>query len=363
MSEIQQLDHKKVEAFFGKVFGDIKSTALGMNIYLGDKLGLFKAMSEAPAGTFTEDSLVKTTGLQPRYLKEWLSSMVVGGIVDFNAETNTFSFPIERALVLANENSPVFVSGIFEMFPTWYMNTPKVAEHFRTGGGVQQKEYGEEFWRGFERFTRAQFLNHMAQEWLPAMHEVHKKLLEHGGKIADVGCGNGQAALILAGTYPKAKVTGFDNYAPAIKTANERAKGLGVGDRVEYQVADAVDGLPGAKYDLITTFDAIHDMVDPVGALKGIRHSLTDDGTYLWHEFNVSSDLVENMKNPIGLPVFLYSASTNYCTTSSLSQGGAAYGACLGEKNARKIANEAGFTDFKRLPVNDLLAALYQLKP
>jgi SAM-dependent methyltransferase len=354
----EELNQAEVGAFFGKVFGDIKSSMLGLNLYIGDKLGLFRALAEA--GAVTETEFARRTGLQERYLREWLSAMACGGIVDYDTSTREFYLPKERAFVLAKEDSPVFVSGIFEMLPTFYGNATKVVEHFRSGGGVSQKEYGKEFWHGFERFTRAQFLNHLVQQWIPAMPDVEGKLTD-GGSVADVGCGNGQAALILAEAYPKAKVVGYDNYPLAIQEARDRAQRAGLGDRVEFRVADVVDGLP-AKYDLVTTFDVIHDMVYPVAALKGIRKSLAQDGRYMWHEFNVSSDLAENIKNPIGLPLFLYNASTNYCMTTSLAEGGAAYGAVLGEKNARKIAKDAGFESFQRLPIDDPFHILYVLE-
>ncbi len=357
-TKANEVDQAKLGAFFGKVFGDIKSSMLGLNYYIGDKLGLFKALAEA--GPVTNISLAKRTGLHERYLREWLSAMACGGIVDYDASTQEFSLAKERAMVLANEDSPLFVSGIFEMLPTFYGNATKVVDHFRSGGGVPQKDYGKEFWHGFERFTRAQLLNHLTQHWIPAMPEVEGRLKD-GGSVADVGCGNGQAALIFAQAYPKAKVVGYDNYPLAIEEARDRANRAGLEGRVEFRLADVVEGLP-AKYDLITTFDVVHDMVHPVAALKGIRRSLSGDGSYLWHEFNVSSDLAENLKNPIGLPLFLYNASTNYCMTTSLAEGGAAYGAVLGEKNARRIASDAGFARFQRLPIEDPFHVLYQLR-
>ncbi len=352
------IDQQKLNEFFGKVWGDVKSIALGMNYYHGDKLGLFKVL--AAAGPVTETELARRAGLQPRYVREWLGSMVCGGVLDYDPASKSFSMPPERAMVLANESSPVFVGGLFEMMPTWYANVPKVSEHFRSGGGVPQTEYKEEFWHGFERFTGAQFVNHIAQHWMPAMPDVDQRLRE-GGSVADVGCGNGQAPLIFARAYPKARVAGYDNYPLAIEQAKDRANRQGLRDRVRFQVADVSRGLP-EQYDLITTFDVVHDMVDPVGSLKGIRRSLSPGGTYLWHEFNVSSDLEENMKNPLGLPVLLFSGSTNYCTTTSLSQGGAAYGAVLGEKNARQLARDAGFSSFERLPIEDPFHALYRLR-
>ena len=287
--------------------------------------------------------------------------MACAGYVAYDGDRETFTLPPEQALCLANADSPVFFSGLFEMLPTWYGNAGKVAGAFKTGTGVSQREYGEEFWRGFERFTRAQFLNHLVQDWIPAIDGLAARL-EAGARVADVGCGNGQAILILAEAYPRSQFVGWDNYALAVENARERAAEAGLSDRVQYQLLDVAQGISGA-YDLITVFDTVHDMVDPIGSLTAMRRALEPNGVLLWSEFNVSGDLAENLNNPLNLGKFTYSASTLYCMTTSLMEGGAGIGTCMGPHKAEELAHEAGFATFRRLPVDDPFTAVYEARP
>jgi SAM-dependent methyltransferase len=352
------MDEQKVMQFVLRLVADVTAANMSTLVYIGDRNGLFKALAEG--GPTTVDSLAERTGQQPRYLREWLSAMACAHYVDYDAASQRFTLPAEHAACLVNEDSPAFVGGMFQMLPTFGHAGSKVAESFKQGGGVPQTEYGEEFWKGFERFTRAQFVNKLAQVWIPAMPEV-EAALNAGGSVADIGCGNGQALLILAGAYPKARYTGFDNYQLAIDNANQNARAAGLEKQVQFELRDIVDGMP-EQYDLITTFDVVHDMVRPRAALKAIRQALKPGGTYLWLEFNVSSDLAENIGHPFGLPAFIYSASTLYCMTTSLSQGGEGLGAALGEAKARELAEEAGFSHFRRLPLDDPFSLLMELK-
>jgi SAM-dependent methyltransferase len=328
-------------------------------VYIGDRNGLFVAMDGA--GWVTPEDLAARTGQSARYLREWLSAMACSGHVEYDSDTRRFILPPEQAFCLANPDSPAYFSGLFEMLPTWYRNAAKVAEAFKTGTGVPQREYGEEFWHGFERFTRAQFLNHLTQHWIPAIPGLDETL-KAGARVADIGCGNGQAILIMAQTYAQSQFVGYDNYDLAVENARKRAAEAGVDGRVQYQLWDVAQGLPGA-YDLITVFDTVHDMVDPVGALTAIRKALKPDGVLLWTEFNVSGDLTENLANPINLAKFTYSASTLYCMTTSLAEGGAGIGTCMGPHKAEELATEAGFSSFHRLPIEDPFTAVYEVRP
>jgi SAM-dependent methyltransferase len=328
-------------------------------VYIGDRNGLFVALDGA--GWVTPDELSAKTGQSARYLLEWLSAMACSGYVEYDPATRRFTLPPEQAFCLANPDSPAYFPGLFEMLPTWYRNAAKVADAFTTGTGVQQNEYGEEFWHGFERFTRAQFLNHLVQDWIAAIPGLPERL-ERGARVADIGSGNGQALLILASAYPQSELTGYDNYELAVQNARTRAAGEGVDGRVRYEVRDVVDGIPG-RYDLITTFDTVHDMVDPLGALISIRQALEPDGVLLWTEFNVSGDLEENLTNPLNLAKFTYSASTLYCMTTSLAEGGAGIGTSMGPHKAEELAVEAGFSSFRRLPIDDPFTAVYEVRP
>ena len=191
------------------------------------------------------------------------------------------------------------------------------------------------------------FRNNLVQDWIPAMPEVDAKL-RAGGSVADIGCGNGQALLFLAKGYPNAQLVGLDNYAPAIEAANANAREAGLADRVRYEVCDVTEGIPGT-YDLITSFDVVHDMPHPRPAMREIRKALKPGGTYFVLEFNFSGDLQHNIDHPLGIGAFGYSASTNYCMTQALAVGGEGTGTCMGEEKARELATEAGLTQFRRI--------------
>jgi 2-polyprenyl-3-methyl-5-hydroxy-6-metoxy-1,4-benzoquinol methylase len=355
----QTIDMDRLHRVVGSLVSDYNAAMASALVYIGDRNGLFTAM--AGAGPLTPHDLANTTGQSERYIKEWLSAMACSGYVEYDADTERFTLPPEQAFCLANPDSPAYFSGLFEMLPTWYRNTGKVADAFKTGAGVPQNEYGEEFWEGFERFTRAQFVNHLVQDWIAGVDGLDARL-RAGARVADVGCGNGQASLILAEAYPNSTFIGLDDYPLAIHNARRRLAGSGLEDRVRYELHDVGGGIPG-QYDLITTFDTVHDMVDPVGSLTSIRKALAPGGVLLWTEFNVSGDLVENLANPINLAKFTYSASTLYCMTTSLSEGGAGIGTCMGAHKAEELAQEADFSSFRRLPLEDPFTAVYEARP
>jgi SAM-dependent methyltransferase len=351
------IDQNKLHEAVGRVLGDYLSTVAGPLIYIGDRNGLFEAMDGA--GPLTPEALAQKTGQSARYLREWLGAMACCGHVEYDSGSGTYNLTPETAMILANPDSPVFLAGNFQMLPTFYRNAAQVAGAFRTGAGVPQTEYGEEFWAGFERFTRAQFLNHLLQEWIPGLDGVENKL-HQGARVADVGCGNGQALIILARAFPRSQFVGYDNYPLAVDAARGRIADSGLKDRVSIQLHDVSDGLP-ETYDLITTFDVVHDMVDPLDALRKIRAALAPGGTLMWTEFNVSEDLGDNLGHPVNLGKFAYSASTMYCMTTSLARGGAGIGTCLGHR-AEELAREAGFTHFGKLPLNDPFTVVYEAR-
>ena len=190
------------------------------------------------------------------------------------------------------------------------------------------------------------------------MPDVQEKLAA-GGAALDVGCGSGRAAIAIAQAFPKARVSGFDGHQGSIDRARANAKAAGVGDRIKFEVVDCTR-LPAREFDFISTFDVVHDSVDPVGLMKSIRNALTEGGIYLMVEMNVSPNVEENI-NPLGR--LMYSASTLYCLTTSLAHGGAGIGAVMGEPKARELAAKTGFSSFQRVPVQDPFSALYELKP
>jgi ubiquinone/menaquinone biosynthesis C-methylase UbiE len=234
---------------------------------------------------------------------------------------------------------------------------PKVMASFKDGRGVAQSEYPPETWEAMERSSASMYRHSLIRKWLPAMPQVVTQLTE-GGSSLDVGCGSGRAAIAIASAFPKAKVFGFDAHAGSLERARANAKEAGLGDRIKFEVVDCTK-LPAAQFDFISTFDVVHDSVDPDALLKSIRAALKPGGTYLMVEVNVSSKLEDNI-NPMGR--MMYSMSTLYCMTTSLAHGGAGIGACMGEAKARELVAAAGFTQFRRLPIEDLFSALYEIR-
>jgi 2-polyprenyl-3-methyl-5-hydroxy-6-metoxy-1,4-benzoquinol methylase len=351
-----KLDLEKAKQVAQTVIGDVATMLHGALCYIGDRLGLFKAM--AAAGPVTVAQLAARSGQSERYIREWLGSMTAAHYVEYNPADATYSLPPEYAVALADEDSPFFICSYFQMAQAAVSVAPKVAEAFTTGRGVTQAEYPPEFFQAAERNSRTRYQHKLLRKWLPAMPQV-VAALDAGGTAADVGCGGGRAAIMIAQAFPKAHVTGFDIHAESIERARRNAKEAGVADRVSFEVANGTE-LPKRGFDLISTFDVVHDSVDPVGLMRGIKSALNPGGTYLVQEINISGDVKDNIK-PMGKMV--YSVSTLYCMTTSLSHGGAGIGAAMGEEKARELATEAGFSKFTRLPVKDDFAVLYELRP
>jgi SAM-dependent methyltransferase len=351
----QQLDQAKLEAFVERIVLDVGTAMRGGLLYIGDRLGLFKALADA--GPVTAAQLAERTGLNERYLREWLGSMATAEYVEHDPASHTYSLPIEHALPLADEEFPFFTGGFLQMIVPTVSVAPQVAEAFKTGKGVTQEQYLPDMYEAIERGTAPWYRHHLVQEWIPAMPDVKAKL-EAGGTALDVGCGSGRAAITIAKAYPAARVYGYDVHPGSIERARHNAEAEGVAERVMFDVVDGAD-LPADRFDLVSTFDVVHDSVDPVGLIGSIRRSLREDGAYLMLEMNASADVEEN-RNPLGK--FLYNVSTLYCMTTSLAHGGAGIGACMGEPKARELAAEAGYGQFRKLPIDDPFSVLYELK-
>ncbi len=349
------LDQAKLEAFVERIVLDTGTAMRGALSYIGDRLGIFKAM--AGSGPVTSDELAELTGLSERYLREWLGSMATAEYVVYDADAGTYLLPREHALPLAEEDFPFFTGGFLQMVVPAVTVAPKVAEAFRTGKGVSQEEYSPEMYEAIERGTAPWYKHHLVQEWIPAMPDVQARL-EHGGAALDVGCGSGRAAITLAKAFPSAHISGYDVHAGSIERARANAAAEGVSDRVSFEVVDCGE-LPDDRFDLVCTFDVVHDSVDPVGLMSSVRRSLRAGGSYLMLEMNASGHVEENA-NPLGR--FLYNVSTLYCMTTSLAHDGAGIGACMGPDKARELSDAAGFSHFRKLPIEDPFSVLYQLK-
>jgi SAM-dependent methyltransferase len=351
------VDQAKRDAFVQKAFGDTSATMTTLLASIGDRLGLFKDLAANGPGTSAE--LARRTGTDERYVREWLGGMTAAGYLEYDAPTRLFSLPAENTAALADEGGPFFFGGVYEMIPALVAVVDQVTDAFRKGGGVRQANYPSAMWDGLERFSAGWFNNLLLQQWIPAMPAVQCKL-QRGVRVADVGCGRGRALVKLAQAFPACRYFGYDIYGPAVNEATARAKAAGVQDRVTFQQMDVVNGLPG-EYDVITTFDVIHDAANPLGVLKVLRRALASDGVYVCLDINCSDKLEENI-GPLG--AMFHGFSVLYCMTTSLAWGGVGLGT-LGfhERMVQEMCSEAGFHNVRKVPLENPFNNLYEIMP
>lgn len=339
---MRELNSEKLDALVGRMVGEIGACMTGALVVLGDRLGLYKAMADGQPVTAAE--MAKKTGMKERYLREWLSAQAAANYIDYDEKTDSFSLTPEQAMVFAEEGSPAFFAGAFEIVQAVWTDEPKVSEAFRTGKGLGWHEHSNCLFRGTERFFRPGYNTNLVSGWIPALNGTEAKLQE-GAFVADVGCGHGASTILMAEAYPKSRFVGFDYHGPSIERARAIAAEAGLSDRVSFERASAKD-FPAANYDLVAMFDCLHDMGDPVGAGKHVKETLAPDGTWLIVEPFAHDKLADNL-NPVGR--VYYSASTMICTPASLSQEvGLGLGAQAGEARLRKVALDAGFSRFRR---------------
>jgi 2-polyprenyl-3-methyl-5-hydroxy-6-metoxy-1,4-benzoquinol methylase len=348
------MDQGKVSEFMGRVVTDFAATGAAGLAVVGHRLGLYRALAEGPA---TPERFAERTGCHVRYLTEWLRGQAAGGYVTYDSATGEFSLTEEQAFCLADPNGPN-VPAAFVAALGYLRAEPQIAEAFRTGAGVGWHEHHEDVHVGVDAFYRPGYVAALVPEWIPALDGVEEKLIA-GGRVADVGCGLGSSSVLIAQAYRKTTVVGSDYHAESIELARKKAAEAGVSDRVGFEVATA-ETFTGTGYDLVTMFDALHDMGDPVGAATRVRESLAPDGTWLIVE-PYASDKVEENFNPVGR--LYYNGSTFLCVPNALSQpGGYALGAQAGEAAIRRVVTEAGFTRFRRAaesPFN----IVYEVRP
>jgi 2-polyprenyl-3-methyl-5-hydroxy-6-metoxy-1,4-benzoquinol methylase len=348
------INEAKLNDFMGKMMGDMGAAMSAALILIGDRLGLYKAM--ANAGPLTSEELARKTDTAERYIREWLAAQAAAGYLAYDAKTRRYELPPEQAMALAQEGSPVFVPGVFHIVASMFRDEPKISEAFRTGRGVGWHEHDHALFHGTERFFRAGYTAHLVSEWLPALDGVIEKL-EHGASVADVGCGHGASTIIMAQAFPSSRLVGFDYHGPSIERARAAAEEAGVSDRCRFEVAAAKD-FPGTGYDLVTFFDCLHDMGDPIGASRHVLSALQKNGTWMIVE-PFAHDATEDNLNPVGR--MFYAASTMICTPASLSQEiGLGLGAQAGERRLREVVTAGGFTRFRRAtetPFNMILEA------
>jgi 2-polyprenyl-3-methyl-5-hydroxy-6-metoxy-1,4-benzoquinol methylase len=338
----RRTDPDKLNAFIGKMLGDLGAVATAALVIIGDKLGLYRELQKGEALTAAE--LAARTNTAERYVREWLANQAASGYLEYDATTQRFTLPPEQGFMLGDDGSPLNVNGLFELLQSMIVDEPAIAERFRTGDGFGWHEHDARLFEGCERFFRPGYNANLVSSWIPALEGVEKKL-QSGATVADVGCGLGASTIIMANAYPNSRFHGFDYHAKSIELARERAIAAGVADRITFTVAQAKD-IPAGGYDLIAFFDCLHDMGDPAGAAKAVRRALAPGGVWMLVEPFAGDRLEENL-NPVGR--IYYACSTMLCTPASLSQEvGLALGAQAGEARMRAIVSDAGFSHFRR---------------
>jgi SAM-dependent methyltransferase len=334
------IDEQKLNAFLGKAVGDLGAALSAVLISIGDELGLYRALAEAP---LTSTELAARTGTNERYIREWLGNQAAGGYVDHDSKTNRYFLNPEQALCLADPKGPVDLPGAYLIVQDLYHVRERALQNFRSGQGMEWGEHHRCLFHGTERFFRAGYHAHLVSEWLPALDGVVERL-QRGGRAADVGCGHGASTILLAKTYPKSEFVGYDYHDASIEVARKRAAEAGT-PNARFEVADAV-GYKDNGFDLIAFFDCLHDMADPVGAAGHARRALKPDGACMLVEPMAGDKLEDNM-NAVGR--VYYGASSLICVPVSLARKGPALGAQAGEKRLRQVMVEGGgFTRFRR---------------
>jgi len=347
------INETKLNDFMGRFVGDLGAVMHAATIVVGDQLGLYKRLADGPTDV---ESLARLTETDPRYLREWLSAQAASGYVQYDAATQRFSLSEEQSFALAQEGSPAFIPGAFQIAVAQFKAIPKMMQAMRTGLGLGWHEHDAALFHGTERFFRPGYAANLVSNWLPALEGVEARL-KAGARVADIGCGHGASTIIMAQAHPSSTFVGFDYHEPSIQHARKAASDAGVAGRVSFEVARAQD-FPGMDYDLVAMFDCLHDMGDPVGAAAHVRTSLKPEGTWLIVE-PFANDRLEDNLNPVGR--IFYSASTFICTPASRSQEvGACLGAQAGEQRLREVVTQGGFKRFRRAaetPFNLVLEA------
>jgi cyclopropane fatty-acyl-phospholipid synthase-like methyltransferase len=371
--EQQEVDPQKVEQFISKVINDLGATSNVALAFIGDKLGLYKAMAQATTSGsigIKPHELASLTNTNERYIREWLAEQVCGGYIIYDSKTGTYSLPKEHAIALTDESSPAYVAGAFQLVMSALKIEPKVTEAFRTGGGFDWNEHDPGFFEGQARFSTPNYKANLVTNWIPSLEGVEQKLSQGGAKVADIGCGFGASTMIMAKAYPNSTFYGFDYHAPSVESARKQVeKEALTEDRVKFEVGSATNfngsssadgsGSSGG-YDLITFFDCFHDMPDPYSVAKHARNALKADGTCMIVEIASNDTLEENVNSPLGrigytgsifvcVPTALGQIKSDSSSTSSANNNTVLLplGAMPGISKIEKIMKESGFSRFK----------------
>ncbi|HEU4948663.1 MAG TPA: class I SAM-dependent methyltransferase [Kribbella sp.] len=336
------VDQDRLMDFLHRFVGDLGAAMAAGGVVVGDRLGLYRALAEAP---LRPEELAGRTGTVPRYVEEWLRGQAAGGYVEYNAETGQYWLTEEQAFALTDPDGPIYAPGAFQLALGTLRAEPQITEAFRTGDGFGWHQHDPEVFAGCERFFRPGYIGNLASSWLPALEGVEAKL-QAGGRVADLGCGHGASTVLMAEAFPASTFVGSDYHQASVDQAAKRAADAGLEGRVSFEVASA-QNFGGGPYDLVTTFDCLHDMGDPLRAAQHIRKSLAPDGTWMIVEPYAGDTVADNL-NPVGR--VYYSFSAFLCVPNALSQeGGYSLGAQAGEEPIRRLAGDAGFSRFRRV--------------
>jgi ubiquinone/menaquinone biosynthesis C-methylase UbiE len=335
------IDQDKLGELLGRFVSDLGATGAAGNVVVGHRLGLYRSLAEGPA---TAEELARRTGTDPRYIAEWLRGQAAGGYVSCDPAAEQFSLTEEQAFALTDPDGALYLPGAFLLALGALRAESQITDAFRSGAGMGWHEHHQDVFTGCEMFFRPGYIANLTSAWIPALEGVEAKLAA-GGRVADVGCGHGASTVLLAQAYPKAAILGSDYHQASVDMARKRAAEAGVADRARFEVASA-QTFSRTGYDLVATFDCLHDMGDPVGAARHIRQALDADGTWLIVE-PLAADTPAGNLNPVGR--VYYSFSTFLCVPNARSQpGGYTLGAQAGEPAIRQVAEQAGFTRFRR---------------
>lgn len=348
------MDKEKIGAFANHVYRDIAGTmAMGM-AYVGLKTGLFRALAEG--GATEAADLATSTGLQPRYVEEWLNGMTAAGWLEHDEDKGTFELPAEHAFLVASEGTDHFMGGLFLAGPSLLSKVPDVARAFSEGGGVPFSEFDEDWLDALDLMNSGPYEKRLASYWMAAMPDITERL-EAGGRALDIGCGAGKVSMAIAGAFPRAEVVGFDPDATSVNRARDTAQGMRNVSFVNGLIDD-VD--PGEGFDFAALFDCLHDMSDPVGTLSQIRARMRPEGALMVMEPKAADRLADNI-NPLGATY--YGFSLFHCMTQSLADGGPGHGTCMGPAKTMALLREAGFGRVSEMEIKSQTNSFFEARP
>jgi SAM-dependent methyltransferase len=339
-----EFDATRAEEFAGKMMGVLNGSLLGLCTSVGLQTGLFDGMAGMAPATSTE--IAARTGLQERYVREWLGAMVLGGIVEYDAAAKTYCLPPEHAAFVTTAAGPDNLAYFTQYIALFAAVEPQIIESFRTGGGVPYSAFArfQELQAGE---TRSVYDASLLQRTLPSIPGLVERL-EAGIHAADFGCGSGHAINLMAKAFPQSTFTGVDISGEGIRAGQAEARALGLSN-VTFSVQDVAQFHSSEAFDFAIAFDAIHDQADPRAVLAAIRRSLRPGGVFLMVDIAASSEIEENYEHPLGAALF--GVSLFHCMTVSLAAGGEGLGAMWGEQQARAYLAEAGFDNVETVEI------------